>query len=163
MRENKPSAKVGHRGLKRVRTHANILACCRRMIARGNIRPETDAIAQAAHCSPRTIFLHFGSVSSLYFEALDDVETSGAVLSHVLGEDWRGAGIPERCLTRIACAIVAGPQSSRGSRTFESSGSWSSRSSADLRVGRPQSAGRPEDARGDSGRVRTSLAGKGRG
>jgi hypothetical protein len=78
------------------------------MMASGNIQPEVKAIAQAAQCSVRTIFERFGSLAPLYAEALDDPSTSGAVLSHALGENWRVAGIPERWVNRIACAIVMG-------------------------------------------------------
>jgi hypothetical protein len=106
--ENETGARVDHRRLRTVQTHAKIMACCRHMMASGDIRPETAAIAKAAHCSLRTIFQHFSSLNSLYEEAADDADTAGAVLSHALGEDWRVAGIPERWVNRLACAIVGG-------------------------------------------------------
>ena len=106
MGENETYARTDHRRLRTVRTRANILGACRRMMAEGNIRPGVGDVALAAHCSLRTIFERFGTLDMLYAEAVDDTTTSGAVLSHVLGEDWRTAGIPGRWVNRIARATV---------------------------------------------------------
>jgi hypothetical protein len=91
-----------------LRTHANIVGYCRRMMASGNIRPKAEDIAVAADCSLPTVFWHFSNLAALYAEAVEDDNTCGAVLSHVLGKDWQVVGIPKRWLKRIVSAIVTG-------------------------------------------------------
>jgi hypothetical protein len=109
MEENKVPAKLDHRRLRAARTRANILQCCRRMMVNGNMRPDAVSVAQVAHCSLGTILLRFGTLTALYAEAVDDADTSGAILSLAIGEDWRIAGIPERLVKPIARAIVGAP------------------------------------------------------
>jgi AcrR family transcriptional regulator len=96
------------RRLRTVRTRANIVGCCRRLMAKGNIRPTSADIARGAGCSLRSIHEHFPSVTDVYAEAVDDPGTSRAILNHVLGEDWKAGGVAERFVKPIAHAIVAG-------------------------------------------------------
>jgi AcrR family transcriptional regulator len=95
------------RRLRTVRTRANIVGCCRRQMAKGNIRPTLADIADGAGCSLRTIHEHFPSVADVYAEAVDDAGIARSVLNHVLGEDWK-TGVAERFVKPIARAIVAG-------------------------------------------------------
>jgi hypothetical protein len=105
MKENRTGEEVEDgRRLRTVRTRAEILRCCRRMMVSGDIRPSAEAIAQAANCSRRTIFARPGA---LYAEAVDDVETAGPVLSHALGKYWHTC-ISDPWLSRLARAILAG-------------------------------------------------------
>jgi hypothetical protein len=75
---------------------------------RGDLTPIAKDIARGAHCSRRTIFEHFTGLADVYAEAIEDASTSAAVLNHVLGEDWRTGGVPERFVKPIVRAIVAG-------------------------------------------------------
>ena len=90
------------------RTRANLLDGCRGLMVRGTIRPDSETIAQTARCSIRSVFHHFPTLAVLYAEAVDDIGTAGAVLNHVLGEDWRVAGVPEHLVKRMARAVVMG-------------------------------------------------------
>lgn len=97
------------RRVRTAQTRAKLLACCRHMMAKGNLWPRSADIAEAAECSLRTVFERFNTLAMLYAEAVDDPDTASAVLRHALGEDWRVEGIPQPLVMRIAHVLVAGP------------------------------------------------------
>ena len=96
------------RRARTARTRASLIDSCRRLMASGDIQPGAATIAESAQCSVRTVFERFDTLPSLYAEAIEDVETSRAVLNHALRENWRTVGVPEHLVSRLAQAIVVG-------------------------------------------------------
>lgn len=66
-------ASTDGRTLRSSRTRVAIVSAHRQLLLRGELSPTTGRIAEAAGISPRTLFLHFNDLESLFAATADSV------------------------------------------------------------------------------------------
>lgn len=78
-----------HRSQK---SQARIVAATLELVARGNLEPSADQIAEIAKVGRRSVFRHFKDMDTLYREITDSIEASmgAVVLQPFEATDWVG-------------------------------------------------------------------------